>query len=743
MARRSTGLVAILALLFSFSPTALAAALLEGEIIHGALRRVSIYSASTGLQVASVITDGFSRFAVSLPESHCNDGGGYLLYAEGEEGYQSLWYSLEYPGSLDREGATCISIPGPFISMSLPRGEYLEGYVKDAQTAADLDGAVLYVYDADRGTFVAWTKSGYGGGPGRWRVTLDPARIYKVRAVGGGSYQSIWYDGATSWQEASTTSPPAAVNFSLAPPTTISGFVRDAATGEAIDGAVLYAFEATSGRCEAWAVSGRGEPGRYSLEVTPSGSYKVLVHAGGSYPDVWYDGARNFVEASALTAPTSVDFLLQTAPVVEGYVKDSATAADIPWVPVYAFRAPTGEFAAFAVTGLDGRYSLRLPSEEYKLLSTVDTDHDPLWYDGAWSWTDATAVTPPAVANFSAPRAAVLSGTVEVGGHPAAGVQVAVFPSSRADAIPRWTSTDESGRFSLKVAETASSGRHYRALAVAPDGRRSWLTYPQREFAVRSLLRNALTTEKTYYVDEQRYTDDPFLLRQIESTIHFVTDDPAPGTAEVRVRVADVVGTQDAMVCLSARTGDGSYLGLADVAVGPSAGHYFFASQPVDPFETCDPTSVAGGYRYGWPAPTTRLTTTAFEEAAYSAAPGSSLFVDLDPPPALRSVLRAFQVEQDYFAENGTYLDDTPTLSSLAPELDWTLGPPAPTGVPVRVAVGGSSTSLCLTTLDAEGTYWAIAVFSLFYTLRAASDPLPECTEEAVLDASDLAYPPP
>ncbi len=27
-------------------------------------------------------------------------------------------------------GATCISIPGPFITMSLPRGEYLEGYVK-------------------------------------------------------------------------------------------------------------------------------------------------------------------------------------------------------------------------------------------------------------------------------------------------------------------------------------------------------------------------------------------------------------------------------------------------------------------------------------------------------------------------------------------------------------------------------------------------------------------------------------
>ncbi len=46
------------------------------------------------------------------------------------------------------------------------------------------------------------------------------------------------------------------------------------------------------------------------------------------------------------------------------------------------------------------------------MLSTVDADHNPLWYDGAWSWADATAVASPAVANFSAPRAADLSGEV-------------------------------------------------------------------------------------------------------------------------------------------------------------------------------------------------------------------------------------------------------------------------------------------------------------------------------------------
>ncbi len=66
----------------------------------------------------------------------------------------------------------------------------------------------------------------------------------------------------------------------------------------------------------------------------------------------------------------------------------------------------------------------------------------------------------------------------------------------------------------------------------------------------------------------------------------------------------------------------------------------------------------------------------------------------------------AFQVEQDYFAVNGTYIDDTPTLSSLAPDLDWTLGPPAPTGVSVREVVGG----LCFSALDADGTYRAATV---------------------------------
>ncbi len=79
--------------------------------------------------------------------------------------------------------------------------------------------------------------------------------------------------------------------------------------------------------------------------MAPFGSYKVLVHAGGSYPDVCYDGAGNFVEAYAYGTDIC-RFLAPDGSAVEGYLEDSATAADIPGVPVYAFRAPTGEFAS-------------------------------------------------------------------------------------------------------------------------------------------------------------------------------------------------------------------------------------------------------------------------------------------------------------------------------------------------------------------------------------------------------------
>ncbi|MER3521874.1 MAG: hypothetical protein C4317_06775, partial [Acidimicrobiia bacterium] len=42
--------------------------------------------------------------------------------------------------------------------------------------------------------------------------------------------------------------------------------------------------------------------------------------------------------------------------------------------------------------------------------------------------------------------------------------------------------------------------------------------------AAQSNLRNALTTEKTYYVDTQRYTDVPAQLQQVENSLLWVNN---------------------------------------------------------------------------------------------------------------------------------------------------------------------------------------------------------------------------
>jgi hypothetical protein len=85
--------------------------------------------------------------------------------------------------------------------------------------------------------------------------------------------------------------------------------------------------------------------------------------------------------------------------------------------------------------------------------------------------------------------------------------------------------------------------------------------------AVQRDLRNALTAEKTLYVDNQAYSAAASALKQIELSLDW--------GGKLQVVVGDAAGMRDAVVCLSESAGDGRVFSIADVASGPKAGTYY------------------------------------------------------------------------------------------------------------------------------------------------------------------------
>jgi hypothetical protein len=87
-----------------------------------------------------------------------------------------------------------------------------------------------------------------------------------------------------------------------------------------------------------------------------------------------------------------------------------------------------------------------------------------------------------------------------------------------------------------------------------------------------SNLRNALVTEKTYYVDNQAYTADAGNLSAIEPGLDFTKSDAsAQGVLPKLVKV----GSRPDGVCLESDSESGSKFILVDIVAGAEAGTWY------------------------------------------------------------------------------------------------------------------------------------------------------------------------
>lgn len=112
--------------------------------------------------------------------------------------------------------------------------------------------------------------------------------------------------------------------------------------------------------------------------------------------------------------------------------------------------------------------------------------------------------------------------------------------------------------------------------------------------AAQSNIRNALTSEKTYYTDYQYYTTDNTALKAIESSLNWTTSAPVVGTKDVQVQLGNVsvqATVTNGIVDLESFAGSGCGFALKDIAAGQNANTYFFGAVGTPVGNTTDDTS--------------------------------------------------------------------------------------------------------------------------------------------------------
>lgn len=270
----------------------------KGSTVPGSLASVSAFDKSTGALIDYQCCNWSGSWSMALPPASC-PGTGYKILLNARSGYQSRWYNLKPNWST----ADCVSAPSSGNDMTLPASAGISGYVKDATTAADIDGAVVYAYRSSDGAFVGWSKSG-GGGAGRYSLNLEGGVAYKLLANAASSNENRWHDSAWGYSDATPTTAPGAANFSLREAAIITGTATQ--SGLPLGGVLVSAY--TSCGCTTPSNALSDGSGLYSVKV-PSTSASGWTYRLRFIPPAgqtrWYMDSTGFGGAAELPAPSS------------------------------------------------------------------------------------------------------------------------------------------------------------------------------------------------------------------------------------------------------------------------------------------------------------------------------------------------------------------------------------------------------------------------------------------------------
>ncbi len=214
-----------------------------------------------------------------------------------------------------------------------------------------------------------------------------------------------WYNQKTSFSQADCISSPGSASWTAITAAELSGMLKSDLDGSPLDQGIIYAYDSSTGGFSGWAESGAaGLPGQYRLLLSP-GTYKLKVVPPSGYVSEWHKNAYSYTDASLIAAPqTGVEISVTPSAAIQGYTKNALTAADLDFIPVYAYRTD-GSFFGYTLSGGaagQGRYRIEaIPGTPLKLFVSGGPFYFDQWWSGASRFAEASATTPPATANFS------------------------------------------------------------------------------------------------------------------------------------------------------------------------------------------------------------------------------------------------------------------------------------------------------------------------------------------------------
>ncbi len=364
--------------------------------------------------------------------------------------------------------AFACALLSPAAVLALGSGA-VSGSVEDAGTHAPLEEIQACAYRAASFEYAGCDSTDASGD---YTIPTLTAGAYKVQFtvsyLGGANYLSQYYDGKSSWAEATPVSvsegaTTSSIDAAMDPGGQISGTVTDGASNP-IEGLQVCAHQ--PGGSAFTECDSTDADGDYTISNLPTGSYKVkFSHGLLNYVGEYYDGksteaAADTVDVVAGSKVPGIDAQLEEGGQVAGTVVAAAGKAPVQNVEVCAYPSGSPEpLTPCAYTGASGDYTLSgLATGSYKLRFRPET-FNPVYagqyYDGKSSLAGADAV--PVAAGAVVPDADAelvalgkIAGNVsEAGGAALAGIAVCAESTGYETPGERCGSTDSSGDYTI------------------------------------------------------------------------------------------------------------------------------------------------------------------------------------------------------------------------------------------------------------------------------------------------------
>lgn len=445
------------------------AALMAGEL-HAAGVNGTVRSASTnlplqgmivqaygadGFPAATATTDSNGLYGLSLTAgkfrvlAYDNNGVYATAFANGADSFEST--------SLLTLGATDTAK----IDFQLQTGGTISGTVRASGMATG--GVVVAAYNTVSGTRRGWAATRTDPASlGTYSIVLPPGSYKLIAYDDFGTLGPLFYGNKLAFDTAPTVNVTASqtaagIDFSLQQSARITGTVVDAASGNPISAATVYAYT-TDGHQVRLATADAA--GQFRM-VLAAGSYRfVAADPTGTFAAAFAGASATFSKSTAFTFtagqnPAPMSFRLDRAGIVRGHAVDrNGTALNSIQIAAYNLD---GTPRTDTKTDASGAFSMSLPPGTFRI-GAYDNNlvYATLFYSQAADFADGTTVSAAAGQitpgiDFTMSRAGHFTGAVKeiVTAAPVAGITVAAYDDDMG--MISSALTDASGLYNLVV----------------------------------------------------------------------------------------------------------------------------------------------------------------------------------------------------------------------------------------------------------------------------------------------------